>query len=151
MDIRIEKEEAIISFENGFSEVVEYLGAKKGIINTTVPYLSNGIWSNLLYEIAYYELDLEHTYSVSELDVLVKTGKVILLSSKPYICIQETDDTKEEYRYALDNLTTLQNYNSYDLSKNSKENNELVLGMLKKHKDTSLKKYETKIKRLENK
>ena len=135
MQVKIQKEEVIVSFEKDFSDVTEYLGAKKGIIKTTAPFLYNGGWTNLLYEIAYYELDLEHVYTTYELDMLVKTGKVVLLSSKPYICVKENDTIKEEGIYVEENLTTLQEYNSYISGRNSKENNELVLNMLKKYNE----------------
>lgn len=135
MQVKINNEDVIVSFEKDFNDVTEYLGAKKGIIRTTVPFLYNGGWTNLLYEIAYYELDLDHIYSTCELGALVKTGKVVLLSSKPYICVYENDNTKEEERYAEENLTTLRDYNSYIYSRNSKENNELVLNMLKKYNE----------------
>lgn len=135
MQVKINKEDVIVGFEKDFSDVVEYLGAKKGIIRTTVPFLYNGEWANLLYEIAYYELDLDHVYTTYELDMLVKTGKVVLLSSKPYICVKETERIKEENKYAEENLTTLQEYNSYISGRNSKVNNELVLNMLKKYNE----------------
>lgn len=151
MQVRIEKDDIVVSFEKDFSDVIEYLDSKKGIIKTTVPYLYNGVWTNLLYEIAYYELDLEHIYSTYELSMLVKTGKVFLLSSRPYICVHENKTTREEDKYAEENLTTLQDYNSYILSRNSKENNELVFDMLKEFNESISKKCDVKIKRLENK
>ena len=135
MKVKIDKEDVIVSFEKDFSDVLEYLGAKKGTIRTTVPYLYNGEWTNLLYEIAYYELDLDYTYTKEELDMLTKTGKVVLLSSKPYICVKEIEGIKEEAIYAEENLTTLKEYNSYLLERNSKLNNELVLNMLKKYNE----------------
>jgi len=150
MQVKIDKEDVIISFEKDFNDVVDYLGSKKGIIRTTVPFLYNGGWTNLLYEIAYYELDLEHIYTTYELGMLVKTGKVVLLSSKPYICVKETDIIKEENIYAEENLTTLNEYNSYISGRNSKENNELVLNMLKKYNEELshfCKKREKKLKK----
>lgn len=135
MQVKIDKQDVIVSFEKDFSDVIDFLGAKKGMINTTVPFLYNGTWTYLLYEIAYYELDLEHTYTTYELDTLVKTGKVVLLSSKPYFCTKETDDTKKENEYAELNLTTLKEYNSYMIGRNSEVNNTLVLDMLKKYNE----------------
>lgn len=136
MQVKMDKEDVIISFEKDFSDVIEYLGAKKGIIKTTVPYIYNGNWTYLLYEIAYYELDLEHTYSIYELDVLVKTGKVVLLSSRPYFCIKENDTVRSEDKYAEENLKTLNEYNINFIKRNGSVNNTLVLGMLEKHKDS---------------
>ena len=136
MQVKVDKDDVIVSFEKDFSDVIEYLGAKKGVIKSTVPYLYNGVWTNLLYEIAYYELDLEHTYSIYELDALVKTGKIVLLTSKPYICVSENKNTKEEDKYAEKNLTTLNEYNSYMISRNSDANNNLVFEMLKKYNET---------------
>lgn len=135
MQVKIDKEDVIVSFEKDFSDVVDYLGSKKGVIRTTVPFLYNGGWTNVLYEIAYYELDLDHTYTTYEIGMLVKTGKVVLLSSRPYICVKESRGIKEENKYAEENLTTLQEYNSYISGRNSKENNELVLNMLKKYNE----------------
>lgn len=135
MQIKIDKGEVIVSFEKDFSDVIEHLGAIKGTIKTTVPYLYNGVWFNLLYEIAYYELDLDHVYTINELDALVKTGKVVLLSSRPYLCVNENEKTIEESIYAEENLTTIQEYNSYMLTRNNIENNKLVLSMLKKHNE----------------
>ena len=140
MQVKIDKQDVIVSFEKDFSDVIDFLGAKKGMINTTVPYLYNGTWTYLLYEIAYYELDLEHTYTTYELDTLVKTGKVVLLSSRPYFCTKETNDTKKENEYAELNLTTLKEYNSYMIGRNSEVNNTLVLDMLKKYNE-ELSKY----------
>lgn len=135
MQVKIDKGDVIVSFEKDFSDVINYLGSKKGVIKTTVPYLYNAKWTNLTYEIAYYELDLEHIYSTEELGVLVKTGKVILLSSKPYFCVDETAEMKNELKFAEEHLTTLQEYNSYLIGRNSKENNNLVLDMLKKYNE----------------
>lgn len=151
MQVKIDKQDIIVSFEKNFSDVIDFLGAKKGMINTTVPYLYNGSWTYLLYEIAYYELDLEHTYTTYELDTLVKTGKVVLLSSRPYFCTKENENTREEDRYAEKYLTTLSDYNSYMLSRNSEVNNKLVLEMLKKFNEKlnnlyNLKKEKMKIK-----
>lgn len=151
MQVKIDKQDIIVSFEKDFSDVIDFLGAKKGIINTTVPFLYNGSWTYLLYEIAYYELDLEHTYTTYELDTLVKTGKVVLLSSRPYFCTKENENTREEDRYAEKYLTTLNGYNSYMLSRNSEVNNKLVLEMLKKFNEKlnnlyNLKKEKMKIK-----
>ena len=142
MQVKIEKNDVLISFEKDFSDILEHLGAKKGIIKSAVPYLYNGVWTNLLYEIAYYELDLEHTYSLLELDALVKTRKVVLLSSRPYICVKENSSTRKEDEYATQNLTTLEEYNSYNINWNSKENNGLVLEMLKKHNEEVAKRCE---------
>ena len=133
MQVKIKDNDVIVTFEKDFSDVIEYLGARKGIIKTSVPFLYNGGWTNLLYEIAYFELDLDHVYNTQELDALVKTGKVVLLSSKPYICIQETDNLIKETKFAEENLTTLQEYNSYVMARNSDINNNLVLNMLKKY------------------
>ena len=87
MQVKINNEDVIVSFEKDFSDVIEFLGAKKGVIRTTVPFLYNGGWTNLLYEIAYYELDLEHIYTTYELDMLAvndSTGTLaaIFLSSE---------------------------------------------------------------------
>jgi hypothetical protein len=136
MQVKMDKEDVIISFEKDFSDVIEYLGAKKGIIKTTVPYLYNGIWTYLLYEIAYYELDLDHTYSIYELYQLVKTEKVVLLSSRPYFCIKENDKVKIEDRYAEENLKTLSEYSINFIKQNGNANNAVVLGMLQKYKDS---------------
>jgi len=135
MQVRIKDNDVIVTFEKDFSDVIEYLGARKGIIKTSVPYLYNGGWTNLMYEIAYYELDLEHVYSTYELNSLVKLGKVVLLSSKPYICVKETENILEETKFAEENLTTLQEYNSYVMARNSDTNNNLVLNMLKKYNE----------------
>ena len=148
MQVKMDKEDVIISFEKDFSDVIEYLGAKKGIIKTTVPYLYNGIWTYLLYEIAYYELDLNHIYSTFELDALVKTGKVVLLSSKPYICAEKSEILKEECEYAKEHLNTLENYNLYKYKKNGEINNNLVLGMIKKYSEVLSEKCKNREKQL---
>lgn len=142
MQVKVDKNDVLISFEKDFSDVIEHLGSKKGIIQSSVPYLYNGVWTNLLYEIAYYELDLEHVYSLIELDELVKRGKIILLSSRPYICVKENSSTRKEDQYATQNLTTLEEYNSYNINWNSKENNRLVLEMLRKHNEEVAKRCE---------
>ena len=148
MQVKIDKDDVVVSFEKDFSDVIDYLGSKKGIIRTTVPYLYNGQWTYLLYEIAYYELDLEHVYSIYELDALVKTGKIVLLSSRPYFCIKPNEKTEEEDKYAEENLTTLEEYNSYMIKRNSEVNNNLVLGMLKKHNKALLEKCKSREKQL---
>lgn len=122
-----------ISFEKDFSDVIEHLGARKGMIYTTIPGFKDGIYTNLSYVIAYYELDLNHVYSSLELDMLVKSGKIILLSSSPYMCVDEKDIPFEDLKYSDNGLTTLQEYNYKNKNKNSDANNKLVLEMLKKY------------------
>ena len=148
MQIKIDKDDVTISFEKDYSDVLEYLGGIKGTIITTVPYLYNGNYTYLLYEIAYYELDLHHIYTTEELDMLVKSGKVVLLSSKPYICAEKSEILKEECEYAKEHLNTLENYNLYKYKKNGETNNNLVLGMIKKYSEVLSEKCKNREKQL---
>lgn len=148
MQARIDKDDVTVSFEQDYSDVLEYLGGIKGTIITTVPYLYNGNYTYLLYEIAYYELDLQHIYTTEELDVLVKTGKVVLLSSKPYICATKDDKLKEECEYAKEHLNTLENYSLNNMKRNGEVNNNLVLGMIKKYNEVLSQKCKNREKTL---
>ena len=146
MQVKMDKNNVTVSFEKDFSDVIEYLGARKGTILTTVPCLYNGSYTYLLYEIAYYELDLEHIYTAYELNLLVKTGKVVLLSSKPYICAKEDKKIKEESEYAIEHLRTLENYDLRNFKANGEVNNNLVLGMIKKYNEILSEKCENREK-----
>lgn len=148
MQIKKDNDNIVINFESDFSDVTKYLGAVKGTIMTNVPSLYNGNYTYLLYEIAYYELDLNHIYSTFELDALVKTGKVVLLSSKPYICAEKSEILKEECEYAKEHLNTLENYNLYKYKKNGEINNNLVLGMIKKYSEVLSEKCKNREKQL---
>ena len=148
MQIKKDNDNIVINFESDFSDVTKYLGAVKGTIMTNVPSLYNGNYTYLLYEIAYYELDLQHIYTTEELDMLVKSGKVVLLSSKPYICATKDDKLKEESEYAKEHLNTLENYSLNVFKRNGEVNNNLVLGMIKKYNEVLSQKCKNREKTL---
>ncbi len=119
-----------IKFDKDYTDVIKYLNAKKGIILTNVPHYCNGAWTLLSYEIAYYELDLEHVYIEEEVSSLVKGEKILLLSSKPYISTTYEDSFNRNI--ALRNqLRTLEDYDFSNLSNNEIENNKMIVSIIK--------------------
>lgn len=121
-----------ITFDKDYKDVVDYISAKKGTIFTNIPYLYNGVWTYLSFDIAYYELDLEHTYIKEEIDMLLNKYKIMLLSSKPYMPIPCQDNIENEER-----LSTIENYDFSNMNNNSRLNNRVVTNMINEHFDKS--------------
>lgn len=119
-----------IKFDKDYMDVVKYLNAKKGVILTNIPYYCNGTWTLLSYDIAYYELDLEHVYIEEEVRSLVKGEKILLLSSKPYISTTY-EDTFNRNLTLRNQLMTLEDYDFINLSNNGIENNMMVVSIIK--------------------
>ena len=94
----------------------------------------NGVWTFLSYDIAYYELDLEHVYIKEEIDFLVKSGKIVLLSSKPYVSVDYQESFENETNEQLD---TIENYDFSNMNNNSRLNNRVVTNMINEHFDKS--------------
>ena len=115
-----------VRFDDDYMDVVKFMTAKKGTILTNIPFYYNGVWTFLSYDIAYYELDLEHVYIKEEIDFLAKSGKIVLLSSKPYISV----DYQESFD-GINGLDTIENYDFSNLNNNGLENNKLVISMIK--------------------
>lgn len=117
-----------VRFDDDYKDVVKFMSAKKGTIFTNIPCYYNGVWTYLSYDIAYYELDLEHTYLKEEIKMLVKSGKIVLLTSKPYISVDYQESFDKEINEQLD---TIENYDYSNLNNNILESNYLVMSMLK--------------------
>lgn len=115
-----------VRFDDDYMDVVKFMNAKKGTILTNIPCYYNGVWTFMSYDIAYYELDLEHVYIKEEIDFLAKSGKIVLLSSKPYISV----DYQESFD-GINGLDTIENYDFSNLNNNGLENNNLVISMIK--------------------
>lgn len=127
-----------VSFDEDYSDVLEFMSAKKGILKTEIPvlevlsYVVGGeigeysSWTRLSYEVAHHDVDLEHIYSKEELEVLVKTGKVILLRAKKKAHTISIDTSMVDA-----DLPTLENYDFNDIDKNGIDNNQLVIGMVR--------------------
>ncbi len=134
MELKIKSDKLVINFDSGFDDVIEFLGAKRGRINTNITKMYSGYITYMSYTIAYYELDLEHTYTKEEVKMLVNTNKIVLLDSNPYMvsdCVLDTDKS----------FSTLKEYDYNNKENNSENNNKLVLEMLNKYKnDISCKK-----------
>lgn len=123
-----------VRFDEGYMDVVKFMGAKKGTILTNIPCYYNGVWTFLSYDIAYYELDLEHVYIKEEIDFLVKSGKIVLLSSKPYVSVDYQESFDNETNEQLD---TIENYDFSNMNNNSRLNNRVVTNMINEHFDKS--------------
>ena len=115
-----------VRIDDDYMDVVKFIGAKKGTILTNIPCYYNGVWTYLSYDIAYYELDLEHVYTKEEIDFLVKSGKIVLLSSKPYISVDYQESFDE-----INGLKTIEDYDFSNLDNNGIENNNLIISMIK--------------------
>ena len=114
-----------VRFDDDYMDIVDYISAKKGTIFTNIPYLYNGVWTFLSYDIAYYELDLEHTYIKEEIDMLLNKYKIMLLSSRPYMPIPYQDNFENVTR-----LSTIEDYDFSNMSNNSRLNNRIVIDMI---------------------
>lgn len=117
-----------VRFDDDYMDVVKFMCAKKGTILTNIPFYHNGGWSFLSYDIAYYELDLEHVYIKEEINFLAKSGKIVLLASKPYISVPYQESFDNETNEQLD---TIENYDFSNLNNNGLESNNLVISMIK--------------------
>lgn len=135
MEVKIKNNNINIIFNSNYSDVTEFLGSKKGRINTNIGSIYCGYITYMSYVIAYYELDLEHTYTKEEVKMLVDTNKIVLLESKPYMVLDSgIIDTDKSF-------TTLKEYDFNNKENNSENNNKLVCDMLKEYKlDISCKK-----------
>lgn len=128
MEVKIKNDKLVINFDSSFDDVIEFLGAKRGIINTNITKKYSEYDIYISYTIAYYELDLEHTYSKEEVKMLVDTNKIVLLDSKPYMVSDDEIDTDKSF-------STLKEYDYKNKENNSENNNKLVLKMLNKYKN----------------
>lgn len=134
MEVKIKNDKLVISFDSSFDDVIEFLGAKRGRINTNITKIYSGYITYMSYTIAYYELDLKHTYTKEEVKMLVDTNKIVLLDSKPYMMSDGILDADKSF-------STLKEYDYNNKENNSENNNKLVLEMLNKYKnDISCKK-----------
>lgn len=114
-----------IYFDENYEDIVNFYSAKKGTIFTTVPCKYNGIWTHTLYNIMYYELDLETVYIPLEINSLVSSGKIVLFTSKPYIDIEYNESFEKEK-----SIQTIEEYDFSNLENNSDTNNDLVRDMI---------------------
>ena len=123
-----------VRFDDDYMDVVKFMGAKKGTILTNMPCCYNGVWTYLSYDIAYFELDLNHVYIEEEIKMLVKSGKIVLLTSKPYISVDYQESFDKEINEQLD---TIENYDFSNMNNNSRLNNRVVTNMINEHFDKS--------------
>lgn len=132
-----------IAFDEDYSDVVKFMGAKKGVLKTNYPVLAKIVrvfigenlefysWERLSYDVAYYDIDLSCTYTLPEVEVLIKTGKVILLKTHKEIYCDKLY-VEEVYSKEVDKfLPTLEKYDFTDVDKNGIDNNQLVFGMVR--------------------
>lgn len=119
-----------IHFDKDYKDIENFLKAKRGVLFTTVPYKYEDTWMYLSYDIIYYELDLEHIYTIEELVPLVKVGKIVLLSGKPYISVPSKEEYGDYIKIIEKELTTIEEYNFEDMKKNSLASNYLIAKMI---------------------
>lgn len=132
-----------VSFDDDYSDILEFLNAKKGIIKTTIPY-DNGEyrknddstetwisrWTYLSYEVAHHDIDLDHVYTFEEVKTLVDDGKVVLLAGKPYKDVLYQYDYQQTSNEARKALSTIEDYSFDNIYVNSIQNNSVVIPMV---------------------
>lgn len=120
-----------VTFDKGYMDVVNFLKAKKGRILTNIPCYCEGVWALLSYDIAYYELELQHTYTIDEINLLTEKGKMILLSAKPYISVPYESEFYKDSNTAIEDLKTIEEYDFNDFDNNSTCNNNLMIDIIR--------------------